>query len=71
MTLEEAYEITGKMAMQDHRNPTDLQRDAKEVIYRQVIKKQFADKNGNVPPCCEPDFNEGWDYKNSRYCFND
>jgi hypothetical protein len=57
MTLDEAYEITSKMTGIDDRKPTELQREAKEVIYQQVIKPRYP--NG-VPPHLEPDFNEGW-----------
>lgn len=60
MTLEQAYKITEKMHIGDHKNPTPEQSQAKSVIYSQVIHPKYADKNGEVLPYMEPDFNEGW-----------
>ena len=56
MTLYEAYAITKKMRMEDHRDPSHEQNEAKWLIYREVISKQYAD----VPPHLEPDYMEGW-----------
>ena len=55
MTLDEAYSITEKMTIRDHYKPTDEMRQAKELIYREVIKPEYGDN-----PMMEPDFNEGW-----------
>jgi len=60
MTLEEAYKITDPMTLEDHRNPTPEQIEAKWVIYKKVIVPKYGDENGEVPPHLEPDFNEGW-----------
>jgi hypothetical protein len=58
MTLEEAYKITGKMTNEDDVHPTDLQREAKELIYQKVIEPRYP--NG-APYYLEPDFKEGWE----------
>lgn len=60
MTLTEAYVITAKMNLEDHRTPTGEQSDAKAVIYREVIHPKYSNKDGDVPPHMEPDFMEGW-----------
>lgn len=60
MTLEEAYAITDKMTMNEHRNPNSEQSTAKWVIYREVIVKKYANEKGEVPPHLEPDYMEGW-----------
>lgn len=60
MTLNEAYKITGQMDGDDHRKPTKKQREAKWLIYREVISKEYKDKGQEVPPHMEPDYMEGW-----------
>lgn len=54
--LMRANEITGRMTIQDDKNPTDEMRAAKELIYQTSIKPQCGESN----PMLEPDFNEGW-----------
>ena len=55
--LKKSYEITNKMDVEANRNPTDEQRDAKWLIYNEVISPKY---NGNPPPYLEPDYMEGW-----------
>jgi hypothetical protein len=57
MTKDEAYEIVKKMGGMDHRNPTPEQREAKNLIYDQVIAPKY---DGDPPPHLEPDYMEGW-----------
>ena len=56
MTLDEAYEITSKMYIADHLDPTPEQREAKWLIYKLVLKPRFGDDD----PIVQPDYMEGW-----------
>ena len=59
MTLEQAEEILNKMGMQDHRSPTDEQRQAKNLYFDKVIVPRYGSLD-DVPPHLEPDAMEGW-----------
>ncbi len=59
ITLNEAYEITNEMSMQDHRKMTKKQSEAKWLIYKMVIRPQYKSEE-DMPPHLEPDFMEGW-----------
>jgi hypothetical protein len=39
MTLQQAHKITSAMSGEDNRCPTDLQREAKETIFREALEK--------------------------------
>lgn len=57
MILEEAYRITSDMKPVDHTNQTDLRREAKHVIFDQIIRSAFGSE---APAWAEPDYLEGW-----------
>jgi hypothetical protein len=57
VNIEEAREICRKMHGMDHRNPTDEQRKAKNMVYDHDICPQY---DGDPPPHLEPDYMEGW-----------
>jgi hypothetical protein len=59
MTLQEAYAITKKMHMDDHRHPTPEQSEAKSIIYLENILPKYGSTD-DVPPHLEPDYMEGW-----------
>jgi len=60
LTLDEAYKITNKMSIKDGRKPTDFQMKAKNLIYHEVICKEYEKLGKEVPPHLEPDFFSGW-----------
>lgn len=59
MTLEQAEEILLKMGMDDHRNPTSEQSQAKNLYFDKVILPKY-DSLDDVPWYLEPDAFEGW-----------
>lgn len=65
MNLKEAYEVTKMMTINDDRNPTIRQREAKNIIFNEVISKKWLKENqgkslDDIPSYLEPDAEEGW-----------
>lgn len=56
MTLEQAFTITSEMSHENDVHPTNLQREAKETIFHELIRLKVKE----VEPWMEPDFMEGW-----------
>lgn len=56
MTLDEAFQITFKMSWEEDRNPTEIQRKAKELIYNNTIKPEYEGKGLDVPEEYKPHF---------------